>query len=74
MVEVDRMLTLEQWSHKVQQVAWVHDECQFECDPDIAEEFGKKCVECITKAGDFFDILIPLTGEYKIGKNWAETH
>jgi DNA polymerase I-like protein with 3'-5' exonuclease and polymerase domains len=74
MVEVDRMLTVEQWSHKVQQVAWVHDECQFECDPEIAEEFGKKCVECIAKAGDFFNITIPLTGEYKVGNNWAETH
>lgn len=74
MVEVDRLLTVKQWSHKVQQVAWVHDECQFECDPDIAEEFGKECVECIAKAGDFFDIKIPLTGEYKIGTNWAETH
>jgi len=74
MVEVDRMLTVKQWSHRVQQVAWVHDECQFECDPEIAEEFGKECVECIAKSGEAFDILLPLTGEYKIGKNWAETH
>jgi DNA polymerase I-like protein with 3'-5' exonuclease and polymerase domains len=74
MVEVDRMLTLMQCSHKVHQVAWVHDECQFEVDPDIAEEFGKACIECITKAGNFFKIAVPLTGEYKIGRNWAETH
>ena len=74
MVEVDRMLTLKGWHEKVHQVAWVHDECQYECDPDIAEEFGKECIECITKAGEFFDIKIALTGEYKIGKNWAETH
>lgn len=74
MVEVDRMLTVREWSHKVQQVAWIHDECQFEVDPDIAEEFGKEAVDCIRKAGAFFRIGIPLTGEYKIGKNWAETH
>jgi DNA polymerase-1 len=74
MVEVDQMLTLLQAHDKVRQVAWVHDECQFECDPDFAEEFGKKAVECIAKAGEFFDIRIPLTGEYKIGRNWAETH
>ena len=74
MVEVERMLTLKQWSHRVHQVAWVHDECQFECDPEIAEEFGKACVECIVKAGGFFNITVPLTGEYKIGQNWASTH
>jgi DNA polymerase I-like protein with 3'-5' exonuclease and polymerase domains len=74
MVEVDQMITEMQWTDKVQQVAWVHDECQFDCDPDIAEEFGKKVVECITKAGVFFEIKIPLSGEYKIGNNWAETH
>ena len=74
MVEVDNMLALTGQSHKVQQVAWVHDECQFECDPDFADEFGKMAVDCIRKAGDFFEIKLPLTGEYKIGKNWAETH
>lgn len=74
MVEVDQMLTQLEAHDKVRQVAWVHDECQYECDPDFAEEFGKKAVECIAKAGEFFDIRIPLTGEYKIGRNWAETH
>jgi DNA polymerase I-like protein with 3'-5' exonuclease and polymerase domains len=74
MVEVDQMITHMEWSDRVQQVAWVHDECQFECDPEIAEEFGQKAVECISKAGDFFKFKLPLTGEYKIGNNWAETH
>jgi DNA polymerase I-like protein with 3'-5' exonuclease and polymerase domains len=74
MVEVDRMIIERNWRTKVQQVAWIHDECQFDCDPEIADEFGKLCVECIKKAGDFFQIALPLTGEYKIGDNWAETH
>lgn len=74
MVEVEEMLTQMQWHSKVQQVAWVHDEIQVDCDPDIADEFGRKAVECISKAGDFFNIKVPLTGEYKIGNNWAETH
>jgi DNA polymerase I len=74
MVETDRMLTLKEWSHKVHQVAWIHDECQFECDPDIAEEFAREAVDCIRKAGEFFKLSVPLTGEYKIGNNWAETH
>lgn len=74
MVEVEQMLTQKQWLHKIQQSAWVHDECQFDCDPDIADEFGKLAVECISKAGAFFSLKVPLTGEYKVGRNWAETH
>ena len=74
MVEVDQMLTQLEWSHKVHQVAWIHDECQFECDQDVALAFGKLSLECIKKAGDFFKISVPLTGEYKIGTTWAETH
>ena len=74
MVEVDKMIVERNWRTKVQQAAWIHDECQYDCDPDIAEEFGKLCVECIQKAGDFFKIALPLTGEYKVGDNWADTH
>ena len=74
MVEVDDILSELKLHDKVQQVAWVHDECQFECDPSIADQFGKLAVKCIKKAGEFFEIKIPLTGEYKIGNNWAETH
>ena len=52
----------------------VHDEFQFECPPENAEALGKACVQAIKDAGQFFNLRIPLDGEYKIGKNWAETH
>ena len=74
MVEVDREIEARGWRNRVQQVAWVHDEIQVECDEDIADAFGQMAVECVTKAGDFFNIKVPLTGEYKVGNNWAETH
>lgn len=73
-IEVDNQIEQLRWRNKVQQVAWVHDECQFDCDPEIADDFGKVAVECIKKAGEFFNFSIPLTGEYKIGNNWEETH
>jgi len=74
LVEIDLMLTQMQWHGKAKQLAWVHDEVQFEVDQDIADEFGKQAVECIKEAGAFFKINVPLNGEYKIGRNWAETH
>ena len=73
MVELDKAIP-PGWRNKLQQLAWVHDELQFECDPDIAEDFGKLAVDCIRIAGEKFKIRVPLTGEYKIGRNWAETH
>lgn len=74
LVEVDEEIERRGWRDKAQQVAWVHDEIQVDVDEDIAEEFGQMAVECIAKAGAFFDITVPLTGEYKVGNNWAETH
>lgn len=62
------------WGNRVQQVAWVHDEIQVECDEDIAEEVGKLAVQSFVKAGEHFNFRIPISGEYKIGNNWRETH
>jgi DNA polymerase-1 len=59
---------------EVQQVVWVHDEIQVECLEKDAERIGKIAVECITKAGDYFQLRVPLTGNFKIGNNWSETH
>lgn len=74
MVEVEQELQRRGWKNKVRQMGWIHDEMQFECDPDIAEEFGHVAVECIAKAGQFFNIRLPLTGEAKQGSNWKECH
>lgn len=60
------------WDIKL--VANVHDELQFECKPDIAEEAGKACVQSIREAGIAYNLRCPLDGEYKVGRNWRETH
>ena len=58
----------------VQQVVWVHDEIQVECPEENAEDIGKLAVESIKRTGEHFNLRLPLTGEYKIGNNWSETH
>lgn len=55
-------------------VANVHDEWQIEVDEDKGDIVGKAAVEAIRKAGEVFSFRCPLAGEYKIGRNWAETH
>ena len=55
-------------------VAHIHDEVQALVLPQHAELFKKLAIDSFRKAGEYFDLKCPLTGEAKIGKNWAETH
>lgn len=52
----------------------VHDEWQIECSPDIADVVGKAAVQSIKEAGIAYNLRCPLDGEYKVGRNWRETH
>lgn len=62
------------WQHKAHQVLWVHDEHQWDCTEDIAEEVGKMQVDSYLEAGEYFNFRIPIDGEYKVGTNWSNTH
>ena len=55
-------------------VANIHDEWQIQVKESQAEDVGKLGVEAIEKASEYFNMRCPLTGEYKIGDNWYETH
>ncbi len=63
-------------AHKwpVKLVANVHDEFQFEVPQALADETGEAAKQSIIEAGLHFDLRCPLDGEYKIGRNWRETH
>jgi DNA polymerase I-like protein with 3'-5' exonuclease and polymerase domains len=56
------------------QVAFVHDEIQLTVKEEYADRIGKLCTEAIKVTGNKYGLRIPLTGEYKVGNNWAETH
>lgn len=56
------------------QVAVVHDEMQYDCAEDCAEEVGNILRRHIIEAGEFYKLCCPLDGEYVIGNNWLETH
>lgn len=58
----------------VRQVAHIHDEIQYECNKEIADEVGSIAVKCIEEAGRRFKFKCDLTGEYKVGATWADTH
>jgi hypothetical protein len=55
-------------------VIYMHDEYMWEVPLELAEEIGRLGVLSIQKAGEFFKMNVPLTGEAKVGLNWAEVH
>lgn len=51
-----------------------HDEAQAECNPGDADQVGQILCDSIREAGEYYNLNVPMEGEYKIGLNWAETH
>ena len=77
-VEANRRLTAEfgpqGWDGQWAAMLWVHDEIQLAVRPDIAERAARIVVESIEHMTEHFKFRVPLTGEAKLGRTWAETH
>jgi len=56
------------------QLAFIHDELQFECDPQHAEQLSTSLVQSAEQAGRYYNLRIPIAAEAKQGANWAEVH
>jgi len=74
MVLADQLLTERSLRPFCGQVATVHDELQFEAKTEKADEVGQALVDAIETTGHAFKLRLPLTGEYKVGNTWADTH
>ena len=69
---LDSLISLNTFDAKF--VANIHDEWQMEVREDLAENVGRMAVDCIIKAGEYYNLRCPMDGEYKVGDNWSETH
>ena len=59
---------------EVHQLAFVHDELQYECLP-YQINYMKGCLESTSiQAGQFYKMRCPTAAESNSGMNWAETH
>ena len=56
------------------QLAFIHDELQFECAKEHAEDLSTSLVYSAAAAGEYYNLRIPIAAEAKIGNNWAEVH
>ena len=56
------------------QLAFVHDELQFEVDPNHAKDLCSSLVLSATEAGEFYKLKCRIDAETTQGNNWSETH
>lgn len=55
-------------------VADIHDEWQWKIHNDVVKEFIALALPCFPRSGECFEYRIPIDGDAKVGKTWAETH
>ena len=56
------------------QLAFVHDEIQFECDPRHVDQLRTSLVRSAEEAGRYYNLRIPIAAEAQHGDNWSEVH
>jgi len=56
------------------QVISMHDELQFEVHPSSVDRLKELSELAFVKAGEHFNLNVPMGGEAKVGKSWKETH
>ena len=56
------------------QSAYIHDEYQCPCKPEVAETIGQCLVDGAAQVGIDYNMNIPIKSDYVIGKNWSQTH
>ena len=56
------------------QLAFIHDELQYECEPKyiVATRYGLEA--SATLAGEYYNLRCPIAAESKHGKTWADVH
>ena len=56
------------------QLAFIHDELQFECDPGHVDALRTSLVHSAGLAGEFYNLRIPIAAEAQVGSDWSEVH
>jgi DNA polymerase I-like protein with 3'-5' exonuclease and polymerase domains len=59
---------------KAHQLAFVHDELQFECPPEYSDTLSSALTISALTAGEHYNLRIPIEAEAKVGQTWADVH
>ena len=56
------------------QLAFVHDELQFETTPSTIEDLKFALLWAAAHAGEYYDLRVPIAADAKSGMDWSEVH
>jgi DNA polymerase I-like protein with 3'-5' exonuclease and polymerase domains len=65
---------VKQLNIEAHQLAFVHDELQFECNPAHADTLMFNLELAAAQAGEYYNLRIPIAAEAGKGSTWADTH
>ena len=68
------VLTHENLPKTARQLAFIHDELQYEVEKKDLEDLKFLLELTAMQAGEFYNLRCPIAAEAKSGMNWAETH
>jgi len=56
------------------QLAFIHDELQYECTPEAADDVRFALELSAVQAGEYYRLRVPIAADAKQGSNWSEVH
>lgn len=59
---------------RANQLAFIHDELQYEVDPALAADLMFLLEYSAARAGEYYNLRLPIAAEAKRGDSWAEVH
>ena len=60
--------------YEIKRMGYMHDQTDWECSLEIAEDLKKLIEDCYEKSGTYLKLSVPLAGDGKIGANLYEVH
>jgi len=67
-------ITHENLPPTAHQLAFVHDELQYECKKEDVEDLKFLLELSAAQAGEYYKLRVPIAAEAKSGRNWSEVH
>ena len=68
------MVIANDFNLKANQLAFVHDELQYECEEHYAATLMETLENSAKLAGHYYNLRCPIAAEAKQGKTWADVH
>jgi len=68
------LITHENLPPTAHQLAFVHDELQYECKKEDVEDLKFLLELSAAQAGEYYNLRVPIAAEAKSGRDWSEVH